>query len=234
MFARARLSFDKEWRPDTLEDDRRWVIERSGGYESTDAAVNDVRQNVRDAAKISVDHFYRQENYVELWFEANAMSSQFKYYTNDIDLVPMGGTASIPYKWKIAKRLEAAARRYGKPIVILYFGDADEAGHKILEVIERDVRSWYSEPFKVVWCGLTEEQVEKYHVPENFDRHGYQWEALPDEGAEEIITSAVDEYIDKHIIDEADAEAEAFAEEWREKLEKAIDKLSATGEGTDD
>ena len=225
IFARARLSFHKEWRPDTLEDDVRHIIERSGGYESADAAVNDVRQNILDAALISIDHFYRQENYVELWFEANAMSSQFKYYTRGIDLIPMGGTASIPYKWKMAKRLEAAADRYGKPIIILYFGDEDEAGHKIQEVIERDVSGWCSEPFKVVWCGLTMDQVRKYHIPENFEKKGYQWEALPDEGAKEIITTAMEKYVDPDLINEVDEEAEEFAKEWEAKLEAVLDKF---------
>ena len=34
------------------------------------------------------------------------MVAQFQHYTEKIDLVPMAGTASIPFKWKIAKRLE--------------------------------------------------------------------------------------------------------------------------------
>jgi hypothetical protein len=53
----------------------------------------------------------------------------------------------------------------------------------------------------------------------------YQWEALPDEGAREIITSAVDEYIDTDLIREADEEAEAFAKEWESKLEAVLDKI---------
>jgi hypothetical protein len=224
-FSRARHSYHKNWRPDTLTDEGRNVITRVSGYESTAQAGDDLRENILGAANISIDHFYRQENYVELWFEANAMVSQFQYYTKNIDLIPMGGTASIPYKWSIAKRLEDAGRRYGKPIKILYFGDEDYAGHEIQGVIESDVGGWCSEPFEVIWCGLTMEQAEHYGIPENFEKKGYQWEALPDEGAKEIITSAIERHIDLDLINEAEEDAEAFAENWKTKLESALDGL---------
>jgi len=225
MFARARISFHKEWRPDTLADEQRQITGRAGGYESADDAIGDVRQNILDAARIDIDHFYRQENYVELWFEARSMAGQFKQYTKGVDLVPMGGSASIPYKWKIAERLTNAAARYGKPIRILYFGDDDEAGHEIQEVVERDVRRWCSEPFEIMWCGLTPAQVKKYGIPENFEKHGHQWVALGDAAAREIIAAAMNLYIDTGLIDEADEEADDFAKEWEAKLESILDKF---------
>jgi hypothetical protein len=225
LFSRARHTYQGGWRPDTLEDEGRDFVIRSGGCQCETDAFEVLKSLVLDAASVAFDHFYKQANYVELWYEANAMTSQFEHYTHAIDLVPMCGTASIPFKWKIAKRLEEAAARYGKPIRILYFGDADPAGHTIKDAIAKDVRRWCSAPFEIVWCGLTEEQAERHRIPESYEKRGYQWEAIPDEGARQIITSAVETYIDPELIDEADDEATAFSDEWRDKLEAAIDTL---------
>jgi len=225
LMSRARHTNQGGWRPDTLEDEGRDFVIRAGGCSDEYGAIEAMESLVLDAANIPFDHFYRQEHYIELWFEANAMTSQFAHYTEEIDLVPMGGTASIPYKWKIAKRLERAANRYDIPIRILYFGDADPAGHTIKDSIEKDVRRWCSAPFEIVWCGLTDEQAERYEIPESYEKKGYQWEALPDEGAREIITSAVESYIDPRMVDEAAADADAFRDEWRGKLAEAFDKL---------
>ena len=226
LFSRARHTRQGEWRPDTLEDEGRSVVRRSGGCENVEDAVGEMQANIQDAAYVPIDHFYRQQNYIELWFEANAMTSQFEHYTRDIDLVPMAGSASIPYKWTIAKRLESAAGRYGLPIKILYFGDLDPAGNTIQTTIEKDVRRWSDAAFELSWCGLTMEQAERYEIPENFEKPGqYQWEALSDEGAEEIITSAVERYIEPDLIDEAEEDAKEFQEKWEGKLGNALDKL---------
>src|SRR5690606_12535114 len=111
-----------------------------------------------------------QDYYVELWFEARAMAQQFAYYTEHITLRPMGGHASIAFKWEIAKDLENASEWYGKPIRILYFGDLDPAGGTIMEVVEEDVRKWCGVDFDLIRCGLTMQQVRQYQVPENFEK----------------------------------------------------------------
>ena len=225
LFSRARHTGQGSWAPDSLEDEGRSIIWRADGCENEAEAVDRMRVNVLEAAYVPLNHFYRQENYVEIWYEANAMTSQFEHYTRDVDLVPMAGSASISHKWKIAKRLEDAALTYDKPIVILYFGDEDAAGHVIQKTIEKDVGRWSDEPFKIVWAGLTLDQAEQYGIPENFEKKGYQWEALPDDAAREIITAAVDEYIDTDLILEARTDAQKFAEGWREKLEIAFDAI---------
>lgn len=225
LLSRARHTGFKHWRPDTLADDTRRAEVRVGGYASPDDAMQDLGSRLVEAAIVSIDHFYRQEHYIELWFEARAMVGQFKHYTKSIDLVPMGGTASIPFKWSLAKRLEAAAERYGKPIVILYFGDEDLAGHTIQKTVESDVRRWTEVDFKLVWCGLTEEQIHGYELPENVEKKGYQWEAVGDKAAKEIITAAVDEYVDTDLIDEAEEEEEEIEDKCGEIIDQVIEKI---------
>jgi hypothetical protein len=180
----ARRAFYKDWRPDTLVDDRREVITRGDGFTDGAEWLEAVAR-----AECSIDKWQSQPVYLECWYEANAMSAQFEYYTRHVTLRPMGGQPSIPYKWRAAKELERAAGTYGKPIKVLYFGDLDSAGETISQTIERDVRTWSAAPFEFIRCGLTLEQVRQYDVPENIDKPGaYQWEALSDTGANEIIT----------------------------------------------
>lgn len=222
--SRARKEFYKEWTPYTLADETREHIYRGGGYDD----VTDWLISLSEDATCVLDKWLDQDYYVELWYEARAMSDQFRYYTKHMTLVPMAGQPSIPFKWQIAKDLERANENYNVPIVILYFGDLDPSGEIISDVVEREVREWSVADFEFIRCGLTAEQVQQYNVPENPDKPGeYQWEALSDEGAQEIITGYVDQYV-RHgafiKIEELENKAEKYV---REKLQD----LSASWDG---
>lgn len=187
--AAARRAFWDGWRPDTLADETREAIIRGSVFGPADPSAWLRLVSERLACKL--DKWQEQPRYVELWFEARAMTDQFKHYTEFIPLRPMGGQPSIPFKWDTAKHLERVAGAYGVPLVVLYFGDLDEAGETIAETVERDVREWCAVDFEFINCGLTREQVARYGVPANPEKPGeYQWEALPDEGAREIIETS--------------------------------------------
>jgi hypothetical protein len=117
----------------------------------------------------------------------------------------MGGQPSIHYKYQTAKHLEQMGERYQLPIVVLYFGDLDTSGGIIADVAERDVRKWCDVDFTFVRCGLTQQQVVDWNVPENFEKPGeYQWEALSDEGAKTIITQSIEPYLRQDALDAAE------------------------------
>lgn len=205
----ARHAFYKEWRPDTLADETRESIEGGTGWSDPASWITAVAK-----AECKLDKWRDQDYYVECWYEARAMTDQFRHYTEHVTLRPMGGQPSIPYKWQAAKELEKAARNYNHPIVILYFGDLDPAGETISETVRRDVNKWCSAHFKFIRCGLNAEQVALYDVPENIDHpDAYQWEALTDEGAREIITSSLAPYL-RHDAFEAISEREDEVTEW--------------------
>jgi len=206
----ARHSFYGSWRPDTLADETREAIIRGDGSTDVPAWLN----LIADRLTCHLDKWRSQNYYVELWFEARAMAQQFEHYTKHVTLRPMGGQPSIPYKWNTAKHLDRAANAYGLPIVVLYFGDLDKAGGVISEVVERDVRTWCSANFEFVHCGLTSEQVNEWNVPENPEKPGeFQWEALPDEGAQTIITEAVSPYLRQDAFSEMERK-ETEATRW--------------------
>jgi hypothetical protein len=205
----ARKYFYADWKPYTLADETRAPIIGGDGWESGAAWLEAVAQ-----AKCQLDKWHSQPVYLECWYEARAMTDQFRHYTKNVTLRPMGGQPSIPYKWQIAKALEAAAETYNKPIIILYFGDLDPAGETISETVENDVRQWSKAPFKFIHCGLNAEQVARHNVPENIEHpDAYQWEALTDEAAREIIKENLDNFL-RHDAFTQIAHREAKASEW--------------------
>jgi hypothetical protein len=193
LLSRARHCFYEGWRPDTLADDRRTPIIRGDGYESPAAWV----EMLTKRAGCNLARWDGQSHYVEVWFEAEAMKSQFEHYTESITLRPFYGMPSIPYKWDIAKDLERARQNYGLPIIVLYFGDLDPAGETIPETSTEDIRGWCSVGFDFIRAGLNPGDEVRYSIPENFDHPGaYQWEALEDSAARELITGAVAQFVD--------------------------------------
>jgi len=210
LFSRARHNYFEGWRPDTLTDDRRSPIEHKGVFVDVASWVEDMAAG---GFVCSLDHFFSQDVYLEVWFEAEAMQNQFKYYVKGVTLRPFSGMPSISYKYSIAQALEAADSKYDKPIVILYFGDYDNAGMTIPETSTNDIREWCSTNFDFVRCGLNAGDNVRYNIPENFDKPGtYQWEGLSDRAARELITSSIEAYIDTDIISELESEGEQASE----------------------
>ena len=78
---------------------------------------------------------------------------------------------------------------------------------------------------------LIELLVERYkdtanEIPVNPDKPGeYQWEAVTDEAAKEIIEEAISEHIDLALIDEVKEETEDQENEWEEKIKDVVQEL---------
>lgn len=215
VVSRARHAMYRGWRPDTLADETRSAIHRGHGYRTSKVWL----ENYADRIQVNLNKWYDQDNYVELWFEARAMTDQFRHYTEHLTLRPMGGQPSIPYKWEAAKEIESFAQRYDSNVIILYFGDLDDGGETIERVTRDDVQKWCSVDFQFVRCGLNLGQPEQFGLPENPDKPGqYQWEALPDEAAEEIITGNVNDWVDLDAFDHVEEREDYATTEVRNGL----------------
>jgi hypothetical protein len=217
MLSKARKTFFKNWRPDTLADDTRSPVVRGEGFPDEKEWLEAVGR-----ARCKLDKWRDQQNYVEIWFEAKAMRGQFEHFTKHITLRPFGGDPSIPYKWQIAKELEEAADCYEKPIVILYFGDLDPKGVTIPESALADIRSWCKASFECYRCGLNRGDEIKYNLPENPDKPGtYQWEAMSHEAAKELINRAVNQFVSQGYFANVEQEeteiTERFQQMWRQQ-----------------
>lgn len=215
--SRARKRFWNGWAPNTLVDDTREICESGGGYDTTGQWFESFKHH-----RCLLDKRYSQEWLVLVWFESRDMLRQFIHYSKPyyVPLAPFGGDASIHYKWRLAKMIEEL-QRYRKPIKVLYFGDWDKKGQEIPENAQKDIQAWCNIPYDFEWRGLTEEQVEKWKIPENPDKPGqYQWEALDDEAAKQIIITALDDYLDIDAIKEVEYEERKATEKWREMLDQ--------------
>lgn len=214
LFGDVRKDFYENWRPDTLADETRTPIVRTGGYADGAAWARAVKQRVA----CNLDHFFGQDGYVIIMYEARAMTAQFEHYTRRVNLYPCGGDPSHPYKWDIAKHIEGAADRYGLPVVVLYFGDYDQKGMSIAKAALADIRAWSDAPFEWVRCGLNEGDGERLGIPENPEKPGqYQWEALDDATAGWLIHDSVAHYVDAQVIrdiERREREAEAGLREY--------------------
>lgn len=198
--SRARHASYKLWRPDTLADETREALPGGHGFATPSEWVHALAEQI----SCNLEKWSTQEHYVEIWFEARAMIDQFRHYTEHITLRPMGGQPSIPYKYETAKDLERYSRRYDLPIVILYFGDLDSGGEMIEQVTRDDVQKWCSVDFRFIRCGLNPIHPARYNIPENPEKPGdYQWEALDDAAARDLITTNVAEFVDDDAIYEA-------------------------------
>ena len=186
--SRARKSFWNGWHPNLLADESRHPIYEGWGYEDEEEWTEIIKEQ---GIGCTLDKTIGQEVRVIIAYEARAMTEQFKQYTDGIDLFPFAGDASIPYKWTLAKEIENSTI----PVVLIYFGDYDEKGLQIADSAMRDIRAWSMEPFEFIRGGLSDDHIRYYDIPENPDKpNEYQWEALTDDQASEIIEEALESW----------------------------------------
>lgn len=216
LISKARKNFWGKWNPDTLIDETRESIINHGLFQDQDDWIETIKlQSCR------LDAWYEQPYCIEVLFEARAMLDQFRTILPDfITFTPFAGDASIFLKSSIAKRFEANAREYGKDrIIALYFGDCDKKGKQIPQSAFRDIQAWCGVPIEVTFCGLTLEQAIKYNLPENFEKLGeYQWEALSDEAAREIINTALENFLDYKAIKKVQRREREVTKFYRHKI----------------
>ena len=221
LLSKARKTFYKQWTPETLADDTRIAVIRGDGWTSETSFLRDV-----GLASCVLDKWQDQDYYIEIWFEAKAMAGQFKHYTEYITLRPFGGDCSISFKWQIAKELEEKHIQYGKPAVVLYFGDLDKKGLQIPESAVKDIRQWADIDFEFIRCGLNPGDESTYNIPENPDKPGtYQWEALSDTAAKELIETWTGKYISQGSFYNTEIKerliTKTFRNRWNEFIELA-------------
>lgn len=217
----ARKRFYDRWNPNTLVDDTRGIEGISWVYYNEVSLREYYFTDLPKRAPVYLDHFTKQPEVIIICFEARTMADQFRYYTRRIDLVPFGGDPSIHLKWRVAKWIESEAKLHDKPIRVLYFGDYDLKGQQIGASAMKDVQAWCDVDFDVTNCGLTLDQAIEYQIPENPDKpNEYQWEALDDIGASEIIGDAISAYIDDDIIDEILEREKVLSKEFKNRLKK--------------
>lgn len=206
--SKARKGLYAKWRPWTLADDTRVAVVRGEGPQTGQYWVDALANNI----ECYLDRWQSQPVYSEIWFEAAAMQSQFVYHANEnVSLLAFRGDPSIRAKYDAVERLVARWSDLAVPIRVYYYGDLDKKGLEIPDSAVRDIKefAWmaisrrdpgassedvlryyqrFLADFHYERVGLTEDQVATYGIAENPERPGsYQWEAVPDDIAAELI-----------------------------------------------
>ena len=223
--SKARKGYYNGWTPETFADDTREIIGEFGIGFTSPFSWFDSQARKKPRLEIA----WHQKNLVIVCFEAKAMVGQFKHLLGDmrVPLCPFGGDASIPFKYKIAELVDSCSDFYDeedeKPIYILYFGDYDPKGLEIPENAMRDINAWSTLDFRYIRCGINKEHLERYDIPDRPEEPGkYQWEALDEDAAKEVIISSVGEYWDFDVATLVREAESRCGEVWSDAVQEAI------------
>jgi hypothetical protein len=120
------------------------------------------------AEQFRTDWWREQDNYVEVWFEKDALMGVFERAA-EIVRVPFfscRGYTSDSEVWSAAQRMKRKVKD-GKNPVILHFGDHDPSGIDMTRDIGDRIRLFGGRGIEVRRLALNMDQVEQYDPPPN-------------------------------------------------------------------
>lgn len=198
-----RISFD------VIRDDG-IVVQAAEFYEGVEDFHNETG---RRAKRYRRDRQAGQDQYIELWCEAQGMLGQLARVARpySIPVYSCGGFNSLTATHRIAER----ALGRDVPTVLLHVGDWDKAGEDIFASMAEDAAAFVEED-RSIWpqeiqaerVALTPAQVKKYELPAVLKgtRQTCQLEALSPSLLASVVESAINEYVDRFVLEEVEGE----------------------------
>ena len=220
--SKGRLAGLIPW--DAIEDRTRYV-RSNDSWESTSDLV-------RSAARWwNFDKWSRQNNYVEVWIEKDALIGVIENICSsyDVPFFSCRGYGSQSALWEAAQRL-GQQETHGKNTFVLHLGDHDPSGIDMTRDIEERLRLFTADT-EVRRLALNMPQIREINPPPNpskttdprstgyidtFGPSSWELDALDPRYMEELIESELGDLIDPYLWDE-DLQ---YQEEQREKLMK--------------
>ena len=196
---------------------------------------------------LSLDYWKRQENYVEVWVEKDALINVVAKACGPLNCphIATKGYLSASEAWRAGQRFKRA-REAGKECFMIHLGDHDPEGLDMTRDNEHRLIKYSDGHVDVERIGLNMDQVRKYNPPPNYAKasssryDGYVaeygaecWEldALDPGVIVDLITEAVEPHIDRSVWDETSDEEdrkrfhlEKLSDHWSE-VKDLIDKL---------
>lgn len=201
------------------------------GYQENQAGVlAGIERNLK------VDRWKRQDNYVEVWVEKQALESVVARPCRALHVPYMAckGYLSASEAWRAGQRFEEIKRSGRKPIVI-HLGDHDPSGIDMTRDNAARLALYARHDVEVRRVALNMDQVEKYDPPPNptkvtdsrakgylaaYGESCWELDALEPKTLDELIRSSVGDYID----DDKWKAAEELEAELRVPLAKLFDR----------
>jgi hypothetical protein len=129
------------------------------------------------------------KRYFECWFEKDTVSQEFSEVCEKYDVPYMAIRGQLTW----TEKNNSARERLDDDSLILYFGDNDEKGREIIDVIKRDL-VYRGCDCEIRWVAVTEEQEQRFDLPTNARIDGFELADL-----KELIEEVVLRYIDNDI-----------------------------------
>jgi len=176
-----------------------------------------------------------QPNYVEIWFEKQALEGIFESITKDWNLVQLAckGYSSHTMGYELSKRLDNLDEE--KEVWIFYFGDFDPSGLDIYRFI-KDMCDRFNLTINFKRIAITKEQIRKYKIPPMMAKssdsryagfvadHGtdvVELDALRPDVLQKLINDIIESKFDPDILEEVKEEQK----EKRKHIEKMVKKV---------
>jgi hypothetical protein len=194
-------------------EDRNRGVKKHYIQESDNDLVNDL------SSLITFDHWKRQDTYIEVWVEKEALGNVIARACNplQINYLSCKGYLSASEAWRSGKRFQRAIDD-GKNAVLIHLGDHDPSGIDMTrDNRDRvDLFSRYANHVDVKRIALNIDQIKKYSPPPNptkisdsrakgyIAEHGktsWELDALEPSVIEKLIVDTVTPYIDYDIWD---------------------------------
>lgn len=211
---RARVLGLVDW--NDISEERVLSGHHAGGFDGPDDYLKYKLDPERLARGFRRDRTPAHERPIRVWFEKATVDDYFR------DVCRRFGVNWIctrgQLNWTTKKQ---AAEELDPETVILYFGDNDEKGEEIKDVIERDptylAGELDSEPPNVEWAGITVDHEARFGLPSNSRLDGLEPSDLKQIVAENIRRFVDTDRLDEIIVAEAEEE-----DEVRGRLREAL------------
>lgn len=212
--------------------DRTRTLHAEDGWSTKDAFIE---YEVERFLEGYVRHLIQdQDYYPEVWIEKDALSEIFSRTTRRfcVSTIVCKGFSSVTFLHEFCDRIR---RQDEKIPVMLYFGDFDPSGMKMLDAMKETLEDEMGID-GVIYdrIALNPDQVNNYNLPDNPDaikrrdprtaefmnrygRHAVELDALPPEILENLIEKAIVKYLD---VDQFNKQVRIHERELRE-LSKA-------------
>jgi hypothetical protein len=116
----------------------------------------------------ALDYWERQNTYVEVWVEKDALSSVIERPCNELRVpyMPCKGYLSASEAWRAGRRFMEHAEN-GRHCVMIHLGDHDPSGIDMTRDNSDRLEIFAEQGIEVRRIALNMDQVQQYHPPEN-------------------------------------------------------------------
>lgn len=202
----ARLAGLISW--DAIEDRGRgvksWLIE-----EDQEETLRDIEH------QYALDYWRRQNAYVEVWVEKEALSSVIERpcRRRRVPYMSCKGYLSASEAWRSGRRFEEALKE-GRQCVLIHLGDHDPSGIDMTRDNSERLELFAREEIEVRRVALNMDQVRRYNPPpnpakladsrapdyiRNYGRTSWELDALEPNVIDTLITTEIESLIDEEI-----------------------------------